>query len=164
MGFLIDDKTNLGRYVIPTGAGNIISVYNEFEIVPTGTTNKQFRVLSDGTIVLGKDDPNTYNNLIINAGINTNFRQLTDAGTNYLMTNNDYSIEVISNTYNSVTLPAALGIGGRTYIISKGSTNPSFVVIAQPGDKIDGVSQIALKRTHDHFQIQSNGVDEWYII
>lgn len=164
MGFLLDDKNNLGRYVIPTGINNGVNVYSDFEVYPNGITNSHFSVYADGTIIIGDTTPGSYNNLVINAGISSSFRQLTDNATDYILTNNDYSVEVISNTYNSITLPPALNIGGRTYVISKGSSNPDFVVRASTGDMIDGRAQIGLKRTNDHIQVQSNGINEWYVL
>jgi hypothetical protein len=164
MGFLLDQKHNLGRYMIPNGPGFTVTCFEEFAVIPSGSTVNQFAVFADGTIQLGDGDDNTYNNIIISGGITTNFKQITDTGTDYLLTNNDYAVEIISATYNSVTLPAAAGIGGRTYVISRGSTNNNLIVKSQIGDTIDGRTQIALKRINDHMQVQSNGINEWYMM
>lgn len=164
MSYILDQKKNLGAFVIPVGASNKITTFGEFDVIPSGSTTSQFNVASDGTIQIGDSNNVTYNNLILNAGVNFQFRQITDAGTNYLMTNNDYAIEIISATYGSVTLPSASGIGGRTYIISNGSTNTALLVKSQIGDFIDKRTTINLKRINDHIRVQSNNIDEWYII
>jgi len=163
MGFLLENKNSLGRYVIPTSS-NGITVYNPFSVIPSGNLDKQFSIDSGGIIEIGNPNNDNYNNIIFNAGINNAFKQLTDNGADYLLTNNDYFVEVISTTYNYVTLPLANNIGGRTYIISNGSTNINLVVRTSGIDNIDGRTQIALKRIHDRIKLQSNGIDNWYVI
>ncbi|MGL5935638.1 MAG: hypothetical protein ACRCZI_08435 [Cetobacterium sp.] len=164
MSYLLDVKKNLGSFVIPTGSNNQITVFKDLLVNPTGTFDSYFSVLNTGDVIIGDNSELTYNNLVINAGLNLGFKQIIDAGTNYLMTDNDYSVEIISNTYNTITLPLASGIGGRTYIISRGSTNDNLVVQTQGGDLIDGRNIIQLKRINDHIQIQSNGINDWYMI
>lgn len=164
MSYLLDQKKNLGSFVIPVGSNNDITVFKDFIVQPNPSNDPYFLVLSNGTIQLGDTDENTQNNVIISSGITTNFSQITDTGTIYTLTNNDYSIEIISATYNTVILPSASGIGGRTYVISRGSTNDNLVVQAQVGDLIDGRNIIQLKRINDHISVQSNGINDWYIM
>jgi hypothetical protein len=118
-------------------------------IIPTGNTNK--------ITVFGES-------LIINSGIDFNFKQIIDTETNYLLTDSDYAIEIISDTYNTITLPSALNIGGRTYIISRGSTNNNLILQAQIGETIDSRNIIQLKRINDHIKVMSNNISEWYVI
>lgn len=163
MSYLLDIKKNLGSFVIPTGTDNQVTVFKDLLVNPTGNNDSYFSVLNNGDVIIGDSSTLTYNNLIINAGLNLGFKQITDTNANYLMTDNDYSVEIISDTYNTVTLPLANGIGGRTYIISRGSNNNNLIVQAQPGDLIDGRNIIQLKRINDHIQIQSNGINDWYM-
>lgn len=158
---IIDDKRNLGSLVIPVGNNNNITVYSEFSVIPTGYTITQFEVLNNGNITLGNNTTN--NNLIINAGIDMDFKCIIDGGTNYILSENDYAVEIVSDTYTSVTLPSANLIGGRTYIISRGS-NTVISLTAQVGENIDSRTSILLKRKHDHIKVMANNEDSWYVI
>lgn len=161
--YILDVKTNLASFIIPSGAGNTVTIFSEFSVIPEGSSTPQLTIGKTGDIVLG--DPNsTSNNVIVNAGMSTSFRQLTDPDTEYLMTKNDYAIEVISDTYNVIRLPSALDIGGRTYVISRGSNNNNLSVRTQVNENIDTRTQILLKRKNDHIKVSSNGIDSWYVI
>lgn len=160
MAYILDDKTNLGYIVIPNGPNNKITVFSEFEVKPQTATEPYLGVYNDGTINIG--GPNSSNNLIIEAGIDFDFKQIYGTDTNYNLTENDYAIEIMSDTYDTITLPTALNSGGRTYIISRGNNNNNLVLKAQTGENIDTRNEIPLKRKNDHIKVMSNGIDSYY--
>ncbi len=160
--YVLDTKTNLGSQVIPVGSTQLVTVYSEFSVIPSGSTTSQLAVYNTGDIVIG--DPATVNNVAIAGGVTSSFIQLTNSNTSYLLNDNDYAVEVISDTYNAINLPSASGIGGRTYVISRGSNNNNLVLNAQSGENIDTRSQIQFKKKHDHIRIMANGQDSWYVV
>lgn len=163
MAYLIDRKATIGSYVIPVTGTNQVNVFSEFAVSPINA-DIQFGVFTNGDIQLGYTAPGSNNNIIINSGIDFNFSQVTGTDTTYLLTQNDYAIEIISDTYNTVLLPSALGIGGRTYIISRGSNNPNLVVRTQNGENIDTRQEIQLRRKNDHIKVMANNIDSYYVI
>lgn len=104
------------------------------------------------------------NQLIIDAGINFKFMRITESGTNYDMTENDYAIEIVNDSYNTITLPNAENIGGRTYIISRGSNNDNLVLRTRAGDLIDGRDEIKLRTKDVRIKVMSNNINKWYVI
>jgi hypothetical protein len=160
MAYILDDKRNLGYIVIPNGPNDKITVFSEFEVKPQSATEPYFGIYNDGTINIG--GPNSSNNLIIEAGVDFDFKQIFGLATNYNLTENDYAIEIMSDSYNTITLPTALNSGGRTYVLSRGSNNNNLVVKAQTGENIDSRQEIHLKRKNDHIKIYSNNIDSWY--
>ncbi len=92
------------------------------------------------------------------------FARITDNGTNYLLSSQDYAVEIVSDTYNTVVLPSAANIGGRVYLISRASNNDTFKVVAQPGETIDGDQEFKYLRKYTRMTLMSNDVSEWYII
>ena len=91
------------------------------------------------------------------------FKQIIGIDTIYYLTPADHAIEIISDTYNIVQLPSAVGNGGRLYTICRGSNNNNLVLKAATGDTIDTRTQLELKRKNDHLEIMCNGIDSWYI-
>ncbi len=162
MAYILDDKTNLGYIVIPNGPNNKITVFSEFEVQPQTATEPYLGVYNDGTINIG--GPNSSNNLIIEAGVDFDFKQIYGTDTNYDLTENDYAIEIMSDSYNTITLPTALNSGGRTYMISRNSDNNNLVIKAQSGENIDSRTEIQLKRKNVHIKLYSNNIDSWYVI
>ena len=163
MSFLIDEKNDLGSFLIPTGAANDVTSFSAFYVQPPGFTDPIFSVEDSGDIILG--DPLNPTPIVINANVQYKFTQLSGTDANYLLTTDDYAIEVMSNTYNTITLPTATGIGGRTYVISRGSTtNNNLALVAQGGENIDGRSSILLPQQGDHLMVMSNDLVSWYIL
>ena len=93
-----------------------------------------------------------------------NFKRITDLGTNYILGEMDYAIEIVSDTYNTVTLPTALNKGGRVYLISRGSNNDNLQLVAQVGETIDDTNSYKYLRKYTRMSVMSNSVDKWYII
>jgi hypothetical protein len=149
--YILDDKKNLDSFVIPVGTANKINIYSEFNVIPSNYTTPRLSILNDGT---------TY----VAGGADFNFRRVNAAVSNYDLTLNDYAIEIISNSINSVTLPYAVNNGGRYYVVSRGATtNNNLILKPQVGDNIDMQQFIQLRRVGDHINVMSNDVNSWYI-
>lgn len=93
-----------------------------------------------------------------------NFKRITDSGTNYLLGETDYAIEIVSDTYNIVTLPTAAGRGGRVYSVSRASDNNTMHLTAQSGETIDGTQSYYYLRKYTHMTVMSNDVNKWYVL
>lgn len=164
MAYILDQKTNLESYLVPVGPSNTVTAFKDFIIVDPVTQKPNFGVYNTGTILIGNQSNPANSNIIINTGVDFKFRQIIDTTiTNYLLTHDDYAVEIISDAINTVTLPSALGNGGRTYLISRGSTNNALVIASQYNETIDSRPQIQLRRIHDHVKVMSNNIDTWYI-
>lgn len=60
----------------------------------------------------------------------------------------------------SVTLPTAVGISGRTYLIKKTDSSANAVTIdPNAAETIDGVATYLLEAQHDHVRVTSNGTN-----
>lgn len=162
MYYLLDNKTNLGSIIVPVGTKGTITVYNDFSVIPSNTLTPSLSVSNTGSIIIGSTT--TQNNININSGINFGFSEINGTDTNYTLSQNDYSIDVVSNTYNTVTLPLAQGIGGRTYIIGRSSTNNNLTVVCHLNDTIDLDPSILLARQYNHIKVMSNNENIWYVI
>ena len=160
--YILDNKRNLGSFIIPVDSDNKIKVFREFEVQPQNLLYPQFGVYNNGDIVIG--NVNNPNNVNITGGIDFTFERITTLDTDYILTENNYALEIVSDTYNFITLPLATGIGGRTYRISRGSDNDSLVLRCQPGDNIDSRSIIELKRKFAHLTVMSNNINSWYFV
>jgi hypothetical protein len=160
--FILDHKTNLESLVVPTGTNETITVKSEFVVSPVGSNQPYLGIYNNGNIVIGS--PVDHDNVIINSGIMFEFKRIIDNGTNYVLSTDDHGIEIVSTTYNTITLPTANGSGGLSYILSNGSGNINLRVVPQSGELIDGAAYIQLKRIYDHIQVMSNGVSEWYVV
>lgn len=156
--YILDNKNNLEAIVIPVGVNNNVSVYSEFNVIPSNYTTPRLNILNDGTaFIAGNGD-------VGDGGIDFNFKQIGGTISNYDLTLADYAVEVISNNINSVTLPPAANNGGRYYVVSRGpTTNNGLILKTQVGDNIDMNQFIQLRRVGDHINVMSNNVNSWYI-
>lgn len=158
--YILDNKNNLESFVIPVGSSNNVTVYSEFNVIPSSYTTPRLNILNDGTAFIANGSSGTGTS----TGVNYNFKQIGGIIINYDLKLDDYAIEIISNTINSVTLPSALNNGGRHYIVSRGNTtNDNLILQAQVGDNIDMNSFIQLSRVGNHINVMSNDVNSWYI-
>lgn len=165
MSYILDNKTNIASMVIPVGDAQVVTVYNSFTVNPvkesTGTTFLEIN--STGIIRLG--NPDAQNTVKLYSSLDVHFTQVVDTTlTDYQLNRDDYAIEIMSNTINTITLPTAMGSGGRTYVISRGSDNNNLIIRSQPNENIDTRQSLKMSRKYDHLQIMSNGQDSWYII
>lgn len=160
--YILDNKNNLESSVIPVGTTNNVTVYSEFNVIPNNYTIPRLNILNDGTAFIAGATSGSGGGET--GGIDYNFRQIHDVITNYDLTLDDYAIEIMSNTINSVTLPLAANKGGRYYVISRGpTTNNNLILKPQVGDNIDMNQFIQLRRVGDHINVMSNDVNSWYI-
>lgn len=164
MSYILDDeKNNLGSTIVPIGTDNVVTVLKQFAVDPMANGVGYFNVTNTGDIHIG--NPIVKNNLFLNTGVDFNFMQITDTTlTNYTLTQNDYAIEIITDTINTITLPTARNTGGRTYIISRGSNNNNLILQTQLNENIDTRMQISLTRKYVHLKVMSNGQDSWYVV
>ena len=108
-----------------------------------------FDFYPDGTLVLSK---------LSVSGVNLAYTAKT---ANYTATATDYTINCTSGTF-TVTLPTAVGIAGKIYVIKNSGTG----VITVDGDgaeTIDGDVNYALSSQYESISVQSNGAN-WVII
>jgi hypothetical protein len=160
--FLLENKDNLASHMVPLGPDSIVTAYKGFEVVPDPTApGAFFSVLASGSVTVGG---NGSDDVTLGAAVKSSFRSITDPIANYDVADDDYAVEIVSDTINTITLPAASGKGGKNYVISRRSNNNNLVVQAYPGDNIDSATTIELKRMYDHIEIMSNDIDTWYII
>jgi hypothetical protein len=162
--FILDPaKANIGSLVIPVGSDPTVTVFADFEVSPLIGESAAFGIYDNGEILVGNNTMG--NNILLNGGIDFNFKQITDTSlSNYNLTFNDYAVEIITDTIDTITLPLAMGIGGRTYIVSRGSNNNALAVVSQAGDNIDTRQFIKLNRIYTHMKLMSNGQDSWYVV
>ena len=78
----------------------------------------------------------------------------------YTASATDYTIDCTANTF-TVTLPTAVGITGRVYIIKNSGTG-TITVDGNASETIDGATTVTLNQ-YDHVKVQSNGVG-WIVI
>ena len=80
---------------------------------------------------------------------------------NYTATINDYTIDCTSGTF-TVTLPTAVGITGRIYIVKNSGTG-AITVATTSSQTIDGTTTKLLNTQYSGLRVQSNGAN-WIII
>lgn len=162
MNYILDFKSNLASIATISSTGDV-NVNGGFTVQPSGFDNPLVAVETTGNVTIG--DSNSTSNIVIYANEVNKFEQLTGTDTDYQLSANDYTIEVLSNTYMSLTLPSAANIGGRTYIISRGTTsNNDLILQTQTGENIDGDPFIAFTLPHYHLTVMSNNIDTWYLL
>lgn len=105
-------KTTTG--VGTTGADHIFQVGNN------GAT-EALRILNSGNVGIGTTSPNS--TLHTNGSFATAYRAITALRT---LDGTDYTIEVTANTF-TVTLPTAVGITGRIYVITNSGSGVTTV-------------------------------------
>lgn len=79
----------------------------------------------------------------------------------YTLTDADYAVNVTSGTF-TLTLPTAVGIAGRIYVIKNSGTG-TVTVDANGSETIDGALTAALLSRYSSITIQSDG-SNWIII
>ncbi len=83
-----------------------------------------------------------------------------DSGGTYTLTADDYTYFL--TVAQTVTLPTAVGIAGRIYIIKRVETNGNGTVATSGGETIDGNATFTLQ-LKKYLIVQSNGRN-WYVI
>lgn len=85
--------------------------------------------------------------------------------TNYTATSADHTMLCDANTGSiTITLPTAVGISGRVYVIKKVDSSANTVIVdGNASELIDGALTQTLTAIYESITIQSNG-SAWYII
>ncbi len=162
MAYIFDTRRkSLGTLAIPLGADDTVTVLSEFKVTPDAAETF-LDIRENGEIFIGDDGG--INNITLNGGIRYNFKQIIGVALNYDLEEDDYAIEIVSDTYNSVTLPFATGRGGRAFLISRGSDNNAFVIKTQIGDTLDTRTQVPIKRKNEHIRVMSFDNNKWFTI
>jgi hypothetical protein len=86
---------------------------------------------------------------------------ITAKTTSYTLTDADYTIEVTA-TGQTMTLPSAIGVSGREYMI-KLTASGTGTVATTSSQTIDGSSTYSLSAQYKYVKVKSNGVN-WLII
>jgi len=126
----------------------------------TQGTNERMRIDGTGKVGIGNTSPNS----TFHVTGSTAFSSTTKTA-NYTATASDYSI-ICNNTSGAITisLPAASGCTGRTYVVKKVSAALNNVVIDPNGSEtIDGAATRTLALQYESVLIQSDG-SNWVIL
>lgn len=177
MAYILDNKKNLGHYVVPIGTNPIVAALEdtqikaEFSIGPNDIAKYTFPTTkAPGSGYVLED---TKGNGILEWTLSSatgggnpsfNFKRIIDGGTNYILGDTDYAIDIVSDTYTTVTLPTAAGIGGRVFLVSRASNNATLKIMAQPGETIDKEQIYKYLRKYTRMTVMSNDINDWYIV
>jgi hypothetical protein len=176
MAYIFDDKKSLGAYAVPEGSSSTLSSLIDTQIkasLSIGTFDHTKYIFpatkAPGAGYTLKDVSGTG---ILTWELATGdsgdlcqyeFKQITGLDTNYNISTSDCAIEIISDTYTTVTLPSAAGLGGKIFLISRGS-NTKFTLLPQTGEFIDNHPDYIFLKKHVRLTVMSNNTSEWYII
>ena len=168
MAYLLDDKKDLGSFVIPEGSAPLVSSFKDTQI--------------KATFAIGLSDPTKYtfpaakapgagyvlkdvlgNGVLTWELASSGSSDPCKYGTNYNITMNDCAIEIVSDTYTTVTLPTALGSGGKIFLISRAS-NTGLNLLPQIGEKIDEHNNYIFPRKFTRLTVMSNNSNMFYIV
>ncbi len=176
MAYILDDKKNIETYIIPTGTQPILTSLEDTQIkahfsIGANDLNKyNFPINRAPGIKYTLEDTKGDGNLewVQSSGTSgdqsINFKRIIDNGVNYILGTSDFGVEIVSDTYNFVTLPLAAGIGGRVFFVSRASNNGMLKIVTQGADTIDGRSDYRYMRKYTHMTLMSNDIDRWYIV
>ena len=105
------------------------------------------------------------NSIKFNSGLCHKFIQLTDNETNYNLTDKDWGIQVISPTYETITLPV-ITTAGCEYLIEKNNgNNDPLRILTSGGNLIDGDSELTIIDNDTRFKVLSDpDLQNWSII
>jgi|GEM_PF-3875382 len=83
---------------------------------------------------------------------------------NYTATSTDYAIWCDATSGNiTITLPTAVGIGGKSYIVKKTDATANTVTLDGAGSEtLDGATTIVIGTQYQSYSIMSNGTN-WFI-
>lgn len=177
MAYLMDNKKSLGVFVIPEASAPVVSAFKDTQI--------------KATFMIGQDDTKKYTfpttkapgadyilkdvlgdgqlSWVLDTGggggseCKYDFVRITAPNTNYNLTAADCAIDIINDSYTTITLPSAAGLGGKVFVISRGS-NTKFVLVPQPGETIDEHLNYIFLRKYVRLTVMSNDIDMWYIL
>ena len=132
---------------------------------PTGDTGTPFWSRSSGNLYpqtlsdkvgINTNTPNSF--LDVNGSVAT---KVTSASTALTLTDAHHTILASGNT--TLTLPTAVGIDGREYVIKKTDSNATTVTVDAGTETIDGAYTVILVEQDSVVKIKSDGAN-WRII
>jgi hypothetical protein len=167
MSFILDTLLISEGDVIDGGQpGNITLGSSDSNITLISGGVSQLEAQPDGTIQLGNSVSD--NSIFLNGGVDFLLRKIVDPAftpPNFTLTVNDFMIDVISDTFSTVTLPLSGNSGGRMYIVSRGFSGAGVLTLVTSGvDTIDGDPSISLPVQDTRVKVISDGVSKWYVI
>ena len=139
-------------------------------IFSTGTSStpyfsEKMRITNAGNVGIGANAPNS--TLQVVGSVSTNIT--TQTGSTYSITATDFTVLCNKSSIMTVTLPTAVGITGRIYIIKNISTNSGSTVTINTtsSQTIDGSASKVLSYMgngsyYSGYTLQSNG-SNWFI-
>lgn len=104
-------------------------------------------------------DASTHRLLVSTTALSLSAPYVAKTGT-YVISATDYTINATANSF-TITLPTAVGIAGRIYVI-KNSGSGTITVATTSAQTIDGQSSETLSQ-YDFIQVQSDGAN-WITI
>lgn len=122
-----------------------------------GTTNNSNLFTVNGTSYFGG---NTTANSTLQVSGSVSFSYISKTGS-YTLTASDYTVENTSGA-NTFTLPTAVGITGREYVISNSSAS-ALTLNTTSSQTIGGVTSKTLNVQYGGIRVQSNGAN-WTIV
>ncbi len=125
----------------------------------TTSANEAMRIDGNGDVGIGTTAPNS---TLQNTG---SFSQsIVSKTSSYTATAADYTIVCNNNSFvRIITLPTAIGITGRIYVIKRGNGTQSVTVATSGGQTIDGAATKALASTYTQITVQSDG-SNWIVL
>lgn len=115
------------------------------------------------TVLTSCIDMKVVGNFSISGGIQYAYKELIDTATNYNITYDDHNIEVISDTYETITLPDALGKQGTTFMIYRNSDNNNLKIVTQLGQTIDTSLECRIRKKGFKITVMSDS-ENWIIV
>lgn len=160
-GILVRDNNDASKSILITSSNGSTAIpyigTNGNRRLDFGTnTTRQVTIETSGNVGIGTITPNS--KLHLAGSFATSYVAKT---ANYTATLDDYTIDCTSGTF-TVTLPTAVGITGRIYVIKNSGTG-TITIDTTSSQTIDGTTTKTLSVQYNSFAVQSNG-SNWIVI
>jgi hypothetical protein len=146
-----------GQYYF-NGTTAIIGTNSNHSVTIQSNGSTRINLLGNGLVGIGSTAPTPTSDLHVGGSFALPYAAKT---TTYPITSSDYAIDCTSGTF-TVTLPTAVGITGRLYII-KNSGAGTITVATTSSQTIDGVTTKTLSVQYGGIEVQSNG-SNWIVL
>ena len=144
--------TYMQSYNTGSASGGFLSMMNQGGYFTVGDPNGSEPLFVDlGSSVVGIGTESATSKLTVNGSFSAKYVAKT---ANYTATISDYTIDCTSGTF-TVTLPTAVGITGRIYVV-KNSGAGSITVATTSSQTIDGSTTYTLGTQYKYVVLQSN--------